>query len=65
MTDERYYCVVHKIPVEFVPELDLYTCGRCEVTYTKEEVMPASLLEMTADSLIIECSDVRRRNNNV
>ena len=43
--DERFYCVTHKIPVEYIPELDLYTCGRCETTYKKGEVIPARLLE--------------------
>ena len=50
--DERYYCVVHKIPVEYVPELDLYTCGRCEVTYKKEEVIPARLLENRLEDMM-------------
>ena len=28
--DERYYCRKHFIPVEFLQELDLYSCERCE-----------------------------------
>jgi len=52
MTDDRYYCIQHRRPVEYLPELDLYSCGSCECTYKREEVLPANLIELSIENLI-------------
>jgi len=41
MNDERFYCGSHREPVEFQPELNAYTCNRCEHTLTRNEVVTA------------------------
>lgn len=33
MTDERYYCIDHLTPLNYLPEINVYVCNTCgEVT---------------------------------
>lgn len=44
ITEERLYCAKHSAPVEFVPELNQYTCINCEVLLDRGDLITESHL---------------------
>lgn len=52
MADERYYCIICKIPTEYIPELDQYSCGVCEQMFTREEVTPGNLIRPPLETIL-------------
>ena len=52
-----YFCVHHKKLVEYVPELDLYSCESCEELKPRNEVMPMSIIQITLETMLKQLED--------
>ncbi len=60
MLDERYYCLACKIPTEYIPELEQYSCGRCERMFTKDEVLPGKLIVPSLEQILKDLAEGRK-----
>lgn len=52
--EERFYCSICQVPVEYAPEIDIYTCGQCEGMFTRDEVITQSDLEIQVDYAVLD-----------
>lgn len=52
MSEEKFYCPECTGHVEYVPDLESYTCGSCEVVFSSDDVLRGTgLLEAIATEL--------------
>lgn len=58
-----YFCVHHKKRVEYIPELDLYSCERCEELKPRDEVMPFSIIQPTIEILLSNVQESKVTKN--
>ena len=49
---ERYYCLTCRVSTEYLPEIELYSCGNCEQVFKREEVLPERFIVPSLEQIL-------------